>query len=68
MHSMQYYQTHYEEHLISIENIKQLIDFDLTYIVEQLFNTKLSEGEMVFVTDIDYIKNLGPFIKSIPKR
>lgn len=65
---MDYYKDHYEEHLMTIKRIKQLVDFDLIYIVEKIFNKTVDDDEVVFVPDIDYLRQLGPLIKSTKKR
>lgn len=68
VYSMSYYQNYYEKHLMNISEIKSIVGFDIDYIIERIFLRNLTEDEMIFVPDINYLRALSPIMSQISKR
>ncbi|OTF79139.1 neprilysin-like protein [Euroglyphus maynei] len=67
-HSMSYYQNNYEKHLMNISTIKSNIDFDISYILENIFGRTFTDDEVLFVPDIEYLIHLNPLLAATPKQ
>ncbi|UXI15551.1 ABC transporter G family member 20-like [Sarcoptes scabiei] len=68
VYSMSYYQNYYEKHLMNISEIKSIVGFDIDYIIERIFLRNLTDDEMIFVPDINYLRALSPIMSQISKR
>lgn len=67
-HSMVYFQENYEKHLLNISTIKSNINFDISYILEGIFGRNFTDDEVLFVLDIEFLKQLSPLLLDTPNR
>lgn len=72
---MSYYQKHYEEHLYTTQQLRQLVDIDLIALVQRVFianngstgQVQFHDHDVFFVPDIEYFKGLGRLLKNETK-
>ena len=64
------YRENYTDYLYNMSQVQQYLKLDLAKIVKDLFNENVASDskQLIFVPDIEYIKQLGKFLSSTDKR